>query len=63
MRDPKRIREFLDVVAHTWERVPDYRFGQLVMNLASYWGVEDIWHLEEPEWIEIMRKFQAQFDE
>ncbi len=63
MRDPKRIREFLEVVAHTWERVPDYRFGQLVMNLAGFWGVEDIWHLEESEWIEIMHSFQRQFDE
>ena len=63
MRDPKRIREFLDVVAHTWECVPDYRFGQLITNLSRYWGVVDIWELEEPEWIEIMHKFTEQFDE
>ncbi|KKL81620.1 hypothetical protein LCGC14_1992910 [marine sediment metagenome] len=63
MRDPKRIREFLDVVAYTWERVPNYRFGQLVMNLAGYWGAEDIYNIEEPEWISIMHSFRSQFDD
>ena len=32
MRDPKRIREFCNLLATAWERVPDWRFGQLMMN-------------------------------
>lgn len=63
MRDPKRIRAFLDVVAHTWERVPDYRFGQLIVALKEYWGLDDIFFPEEEAWVEIMHRFQEQFDD
>ena len=32
MRDPKRIKEFCDRLAKVWENVPDWRFGQILMN-------------------------------
>ena len=32
MRDPARIDEFLQVFRNLWERYPDMRFGQLVVN-------------------------------
>lgn len=32
MRDPKRIRKFCNRLARAWEMVPDWRFGQLMVN-------------------------------
>ncbi len=34
MRDPKRIRPFLEELEKLWTENPDYRFGQLVMVIA-----------------------------
>lgn len=33
MRDPARIGPFLDVLKTAWEKVPDWRFMQLVNNM------------------------------
>ena len=33
MRDPKRIRRFCSRLATAWECVPDWRFGQLMVNV------------------------------
>lgn len=38
MRDPKRIRKYCDQLAAMWERVPDWRFGQLMCNLLGAAG-------------------------
>lgn len=35
MRDPRRIRPFLNEIALIWEQNPDLRFGQLIMNAFS----------------------------
>ena len=32
-RDPKRIRKFCNRLATAWELLPDWRFGQLIMNI------------------------------
>ena len=45
MRDPKRIRPFLEKIAEAWEKYPDLRFGQLVLNTvnnkALLYNIED----------------------
>ena len=33
MRDIKRIRKFCNQLATAWELLPDWRFGQLIMNI------------------------------
>lgn len=33
MRDIKRIRKFCNRLATAWELLPDWRFGQLIMNI------------------------------
>jgi hypothetical protein len=33
MKDPNRIKNILDKLKEIWERYPDLRFGQLIMNL------------------------------
>lgn len=35
MRDPKRIHEFLSELESVWSQVPDWRFGQLVVNVLG----------------------------
>ncbi len=51
MRDPKRIRPFLDRIAEEWEKYPDLRFGQLVLNTvnnkALLYNIEDDMFLKE----------------
>lgn len=34
MRDPKRIKPFLNKLQKEWEKFPDLRFGQLVENIS-----------------------------
>jgi hypothetical protein len=47
MRDEKRIKKILVILEEIWERNPDQRFGQLLINLGvikddfSTWTVED----------------------
>lgn len=35
MRDPKRIPKICARLAAVWEHVPDWRLGQLLMNLLN----------------------------
>jgi len=32
MRDPKRIKSILDKIKVLWDKYPDWRFGQLLIN-------------------------------
>ena len=35
VRDPKRIDAFCDRLKEVWKKVPDWRFGQLVVNVLN----------------------------
>ena len=35
MRDPKRIDKFCDRLKAVWHTVPDWRFGQLMINILG----------------------------
>lgn len=35
MRDPKRIDKFCQRLAVLWKIVPDWRFGQLIVNVLG----------------------------
>lgn len=61
MRDPKRIRPFLNKVAEYWEKVPDWRFGQLICNIPF---TIDPFILEEDEFLKFLDKlFNEEKDE
>ena len=49
MRDPNRIPEILALLQRGWQKVPDWRFGQLVENLKRYIGVDDLFYIEDDE--------------
>ena len=60
MRDPKRIRKFCDRLATAWERVPDWRFGQLISNVLGEYVAEtqkDIFFPEDEELISFFEKY------
>lgn len=53
MRDPNRIKPFLEEIEKLWAKNPDWRFGQLVKNISRT-GVADItlYNMEENEFLE-----------
>lgn len=53
MRDPERIDEFCKVLAEAWHKVPDWRFGQLFMNIPFR---SNPWFIEDDEMLAIIRE-------
>lgn len=56
MRDPKRIQKFCNQLAEIWSKVPDWRFGQLVVNVLG----RDPFYIEDDR---AMKCFEIYFDE
>ena len=49
MRNPERIPEIMALFQKGWEKVPDWRFGQVIENFKRYVGKSDIFYLEDEE--------------
>lgn len=47
MRDPERIDKIMEAVKAEWKQVPDWRLGQLIVNLSRAAGREDPFFLED----------------
>ena len=45
-RDPARIDRILEKVGKVWKELPDFRFGQFVVN---FYGEKDIFYVEDEE--------------
>ena len=56
MRDPKRIDKFCNQLADIWKKVPDWRFGQLTMNVYGSMDVDPFFP-EEEDMIKRIRNF------
>lgn len=59
MRDPKRIDKFCQRLAICWKMVPDWRFGQLMMNVFGKMANEgkDPFFPEDDEVIKYIEKY------
>lgn len=59
MRNPARIDEFCDRLKVAWKKLPDWRFGQFMMNCLGSMHVLgcDPFFSEEPEMIEFIEKY------
>lgn len=59
MRDKKRIRAFCNRLARAWEKVPDWRFGQLMMNALGEMASKgrDPFFPEEDEMIAFIEEY------
>ena len=56
MRDPKRIDKVCWRLAEAWKKVPDWRFGQLMVNCLGSMG-KDPFFPEDDEMIEFIEKY------
>ena len=61
MRDPNRIDEFCNELARLWHKVPDWRFGQLMMNLFAVYKIKysavDWFNAEDDELINFFKEY------
>lgn len=60
MRDPKRIREFCNQLAREWRKVPDWRFGQLILNVLGDIQAQtgkDLFFMEDDEMMEAIQEY------
>ena len=60
MRDPKRIKGYCNKLASEWEKVPDWRFGQLLSNVIGAFYHEkksDIFFCEDEEMFEFIERY------
>lgn len=55
MRDPNRIDTFCKRLANRWKMLPDWRFGQLIMNVFGEMD-RDPFFPEDDEMIEMIEK-------
>lgn len=56
MRNKDRIRPFLNQIADEWEKVPDWRFGQLIVNVLGTCK-RDPFFYEEDEMLNIFKDY------
>lgn len=56
MRDPDRIDPVLSTVRRLWEKYPDMRLGQLLVNVAHG---DDMFNLEDEELVLRLHKVFA----
>ena len=57
MRDKGRIKDFLVRLEALWNKYPDLRIGQLLINVAHK---TDIFYIEEDEFIKLMDKWEEE---
>jgi hypothetical protein len=53
--------DLLAVIAQLWERYPNWRFGQLVANVAG-WADQEIWDVEDQQLLESVRQHLEQLE-
>ena len=56
MRDIKRIDDFCNKLAEYWKQVPDWRFGQLIVNILSTCS-RDPFFYEEDEMLKLFEEY------
>lgn len=57
MRNPDRIPEIITLLQLGWQKVPDWRLGQLIENLKRYIGTDDLFYIEDDKMIENIRDY------
>lgn len=57
MRDPKRISRLINILQYYWfNKVPDWRFGQLICNLQSAAG-NDLFYMEDEDFVQLVEQY------
>lgn len=60
MRDPDRIIHLLGELGKQWSRFPDWRFGQLIENIKRFYGVDDLFYIEDDKMLELIKDFMIE---
>lgn len=60
MRDPNRIPRIMEEIENAWKEVPDWRFGQLMVNFISTCG--DPFYWEDEKFAERLRDYTKPFN-
>jgi uncharacterized protein YihD (DUF1040 family) len=55
MRDPKRIKRILDKIQVCWEKYPDFRLGQLILNAIQ--NDNFLYYIEDTDLEEAIDRF------
>ena len=56
MRNQQRIQKILDLLEKAWKKVPDWRLGQLIENIARDMGWDDAYYMEDDDLEKELRK-------
>lgn len=57
MRDMARIERIMNALAEYWRLHPDLRFGQLMENIKTFSGYEDMYYVEDDEFEALIHDF------
>ena len=49
MRDPRRIKRVIALLEKEWQKVPDWRLGQLIENIARDLGWNDAFYMSDDD--------------
>ena len=55
MRDPNRIDEILKEIKDLWVQVPDWRLGQLLVNIS---GTDHLFYVDDDKLLEQLTKWK-----
>ena len=61
MRDPNRIPTVLAALNDIWQKVPDWRFGQLMSNFYAY-AEKDLFYTEDEQYIKLIKDFEKSLE-
>lgn len=63
MRDLNRIEKYISLLRGIWEKYPDWRFGQLISNIAPY-GISSakFFYIEDEDFFENINQFYKEND-
>lgn len=62
MRNPDRIKPFCDDLAAVWEKFPDWRFGQFIVNVFNTLPF-DPFFLEDFDMLKLIQSFGDEANE
>ena len=62
MRDVKRIDKILKLIGDNWKKHPDYRFGQLLINMGICDDSMRLWHTDDNELGKYLEELNAMKD-
>ncbi len=66
MRDINRLNDFYNEFQKIHEKIPDWRFGQLIINFQRWCNsvkrISDIFYLEEDECITLLKEYSKSIE-